>query len=102
MATLTSSPRAELVINFSIDEKEARALKLISEYSMNDILKGIESIIGESQVKTHGEGLRQFFNSVGNMCGTPLDRIDAARKLFNVDYAKFEIVRHHLNSKGTE
>lgn len=102
MATLTSSPRAELLINFSIDEKEARALKLISEYSMKDILKGIESIIGETQIKTHGEGVKQFFESIGRFAGLPLERIDAARKLFNTDHEKFKEVCHHLNSKVRE
>lgn len=83
MATIKARPKLDVVLDFTINEAEARALNELSSYGVDEFIKAFYEKLGQHYMQQHEAGLRSFLESTQQFIEPELRRIDEARKVFN-------------------
>lgn len=84
MELLKAHAKIEGKVLIELSEEEARALLNITVYGVDPFLKWFYKNLGTSYLRSHENGLRSLFKSIGTV-KQHLDKIDKARKIFNQD-----------------
>lgn len=79
MAKITQKARLNLVLNFEINESEARALDALAGYGDDAFIKVFYNELGSSYMQDHEQGLRQFLESIRKFMPGELRKVDNAR-----------------------
>lgn len=82
MARLTERPRLDLNVQFNVNEEEARALDALVGYGDDAFIKHFKETLGSAYIRDHEQGLRSFFKSVREMMPPILNKLDAARRVY--------------------
>ncbi len=82
---ITARPNIDLVVHFSINEKEAMGLNALTGYNFDNFLKLFKEGMGKHYIEKDGaeEGLRTFFQECYQATSSFLTQIEKARKEFN-------------------
>ena len=83
MAQISEYPKLELVLKFTVNEEEARALDALAGYGHDAFIKHFYEFLGKHYMEKHEDGLRTFLKSIQSVVGVGLNRLDTARKIFN-------------------
>jgi hypothetical protein len=84
MAILEAKTKLEVSVSFTVNESELRALDALAGYGDNAFIKMFYENLGESYMKPHEAGLREFLKSIRNIATPIISQTDKARKAFNV------------------
>ena len=82
---LSSSSQIEAQINLSLSEKEARALKAITEYGISSFLEVFYTKLGKEYLKPSEDGLQSLFNTITEELPKHLARIELTKRLWQND-----------------
>lgn len=82
MATISVKPKVDVVINFTINEAEARALDALVGYGDDAFIKQFKEFLGDAYIRGHENGLREFFKTIRVFIPPILSRLNDARKTF--------------------
>lgn len=85
MANLSARPKLDLIVNFEINEVEARALDALVGYGDDAFIKVFYEKLGKAYMDKHEQGLRAFFKSIRLQMPLILSHMDDARKAFKID-----------------
>ncbi len=80
MAGFILSPEVTFTIAMGLTEPEARALKALAGYNLDDFLKVFYEKLGRSYLEPYEDGLDSLFRSVRKTIPGQLARIDRARE----------------------
>lgn len=82
MAAISQKPQVTVSANFTVNEAELRALDALAGYGDDAFIKMFYDKLGQSYMKPHEAGLREFLLSIRAIAGGIISRTDAARKAF--------------------
>jgi hypothetical protein len=84
MAKIEGRPQLNCEIVLVISESEARALDALAGYGDDAFIKNFYTHLGESYMKPHEAGLRQFLKTLRDASGlgSVLSRMDDARSVW--------------------
>ena len=85
MAKLIVKPKLDLNVALELNEEEIRALEALVCYGTDPFLEVFYKNMGAAYLKPHEKGLRSLFESIKLNLPSIIDRIKAARKVFNED-----------------
>lgn len=85
MATIWGQPEIKLKIALELNEEEARALNLICEYNIDDLLKLLYKHVGERLVDEHKKGIVSLCMSARQPLSIWISKVDEARKTFEFE-----------------
>jgi hypothetical protein len=84
MAKLEAKTKLELSVSFTVNESELRALDALAGYGDDAFIQMFYKNLGETYMKPHEVGMREFLKSIRSMASPVLSQTDKARKAFNV------------------
>ena len=79
---IIATPNIDLTLQFSINEKEARALDALAGYGDDAFLKMFYTELGSYYMEKHESGMREFLKTVRDKIPLYLSKIDKAREIF--------------------
>lgn len=82
MAKIFTAPKVDLVLTFTINESEARALDALAGYGDDAFIKAFYELLGKAYMENHEAGLRLFLKDVRTFLPGYLSQLDNARKAF--------------------
>lgn len=83
MAKITQQPTVTVEATFTVNEAELRALDGLAGYGDDAFIKMFYKDLGQTYLKPHEAGLREFLKSIRSIVGPIIQRTDNARKEFN-------------------
>ena len=83
MAKVTARPKLDLIVNFAVNESEARALDALVGYGDDAFIQVFYEKLGKAYMQDHEQGLRKFFKSIRGQMPTILARMRQAREAFD-------------------
>lgn len=83
MAKLEPKTKLDLNVSFTVNESELRALDALAGYGDDCFIKMFYDNLGQSYMKPHEEGMREFLKSIRTITPTILSQADKARKAFS-------------------
>ena len=83
MAEAVGKTRLDLVCHFTVNELEARALDDLAGYGTDAFIEAFYERLGKAYMEKHEKGLRQFLDTVRQVVGPSLSRVDEARRLLS-------------------
>lgn len=84
MAKLEAKTKLDLSVSFTVNESELRALDALAGYGDDAFIQMFYKNLGESYMKPHEAGMREFLKSIRSVASPVLSQTDKARKAFNV------------------
>jgi hypothetical protein len=82
MAHIWSRPEIKLKIGLELDEEEARALLILTEYNRDEMIKWLTPHLGERLIEKHRVGLMSILRTSREPLSMWISKVDAARKVF--------------------
>jgi hypothetical protein len=80
MAKFMINPKVAFETQLTLSESETRALDALAGYGADEFIQRFYSHLGETYMKSHEQGLRDFLGSIRGQLPVQLAKIDAARK----------------------
>ena len=80
MATAEAKYRLDVVVTFTINEAECRALDALAGYGDDAFIKAFYANLGEAYMQKHEAGLRRFLRTIRDVVGPALHGLGEARK----------------------
>ena len=90
MAKAVCKPRLEVVVQFTVNEIEARALDDLAGYGTDSFIKAFYEKLGKSYMEKHEAGLREFLDTIRGVVSPALHEIDKARDALNPRFQSLE------------
>lgn len=83
MAKAVSKPRLEVVVQFTVNEIEARALDDLAGYGTDAFIEAFYEKLGKAYMQKHESGLREFLDTIRDVVRPGLRHIEDAREALN-------------------
>jgi len=82
MALINPKHEINLKISFEIDEEEAQALNVLSQYGDEAFVKAFAEKLSPESMRLHNKGLRKFLKSCRETIPNILEKTEQARRTF--------------------